>query len=59
MRDNKHPTVQLSADATAVSQAGVGMVYIQEIFNKESYNYLKKTSPLGPTTGQGANQRVV
>ena len=46
VRDNKHPTVQLSADATAVSQAGVGMVYIQEIFNKESYHYLKKTSPL-------------
>ena len=46
VRNNKHPTVQLSADATAVSQAGVGLVYIQEIFSKESYNYLKQESPL-------------
>lgn len=45
-RTGKHPSVQLSADATAVSQAGVGLVYIQEIFNQETYHYLKKDSPL-------------
>ena len=46
VRDGKHPTIQLSADATAVSQAGVGMVYIEEIFNQESYRYLKQDNPL-------------
>ena len=37
----RHPHLQLNIDATAVSQAGVGAGYIEEILNREVAEYLQ------------------
>lgn len=42
----KHPSVQLLIDATAVAQAGVGSLYLQQIIQQEAYAYLQQPSPL-------------
>ena len=38
---NKRPTVQIDVDATALSQAGVGAGYIQNIIEQEALGYLQ------------------
>ena len=48
---NKRPTVQIDVDATALSQAGVGAGYIQNIIEQEALGYLQHregaiTSPI-------------
>jgi ABC-2 type transport system permease protein len=48
---NKRPTVQIDVDATALSQAGIGAGYIQNIIEQEALGYLRHregaiTSPI-------------
>jgi ABC-2 type transport system permease protein len=48
---NKRPTVQINVDATALTQAGVGASYLQNIIEQESLGYLQRregtiTSPI-------------
>jgi len=48
---DKHPTVQIDVDATALSQAGVGATYLQNIIEQEALGYLQHregtlTSPI-------------
>ena len=48
---NKRPTVQIDVDATALSQAGVGATYLQNIIEQEALGYLQHregmlTSPI-------------
>jgi ABC-2 type transport system permease protein len=48
---NKRPTVQIDVDATALSQAGIGAGYIQNIIEQEALGYLQHregaiTSPI-------------
>jgi ABC-2 type transport system permease protein len=48
---NKRPTVQIDVDATALSQAGIGAGYIQNIIEQEASGYLQHregaiTSPI-------------
>ena len=38
---NKHPTLQINVDATALTQAGVGSSYLQNIVQQESLSYLQ------------------
>lgn len=42
------PSIQINVDATAVSQAGVGTAYLQEIITRETASFLKQ-SGLGQT----------
>ena len=42
----RHPDIQLQIDATAVAQAGVGSLYLQQIIQQETYTYLQKPDPL-------------
>lgn len=37
---NRAPAIQINVDATAVSQAGAGTAYIQEIITRETANFL-------------------
>ena len=39
------PTIQILADATAMTQAGVGMGYIQQIITQEVNAQLGQTAP--------------
>lgn len=48
---NKRPTVQINVDATALTQAGVGASYLQNIIEQEALGYLQHregttTSPI-------------
>lgn len=38
---NRHPTIQLNVDATAIAQAGIGATYLQSIISNEVENYLR------------------
>jgi ABC-2 type transport system permease protein len=38
---DKHPTVQIDVDATALTQAGVGAGYLQNIIEQEALGYLQ------------------
>ncbi len=47
----RRPTVQVNVDATALSQAGIGATYIQNIIQQEAISYLQRregtiTSPI-------------
>jgi len=39
---NKQPTVQIDVDATALTQAGVGATYLQNIIEQEALGYLQR-----------------
>ena len=41
LADN-HPTLQINVDATALTQAGVGATYLQNIIEQESLSYLRR-----------------
>ncbi|SUO93957.1 ABC transporter permease [Suttonella ornithocola] len=41
----RHPAIQITADATALSQAGVGFVYLQQIISEETLRYFQLANP--------------
>lgn len=43
LRANRNPEVQLSIDATAMQQAGIGASYIKNIINDRISNFLRRT----------------
>ena len=43
LRANRNPDIQLSIDATAMQQAGIGAGYIKSIINDRVANFLKRT----------------
>ncbi len=43
LRANRNPDIQLSIDATAMQQAGIGANYIKNIINDRVSNFLKRT----------------
>ncbi|MFZ3032799.1 MAG: ABC transporter permease [Parvibaculum sp.] len=38
---NRHPTIQINVDATAIAQAGNGAIYLESIISNEVQNYLR------------------
>jgi ABC-2 type transport system permease protein len=47
----RRPTAQINVDATALSQAGIGATYIQNIIEQEALGYLQRAEGTTRTTG--------
>jgi len=48
LRAGRNPAVQVSIDATAMQQAGIGSMYIKNIVNDRVASYLKRTEESAP-----------
>jgi ABC-2 type transport system permease protein len=45
LRAGRHPNIQVSIDATAMQQAGIGSGYIKNILNQRIATYMNRTDP--------------
>lgn len=48
LKAGRNPGIQLSIDATAMQQAGIGAGYIKNILNDRISNFLKRTAEVAP-----------
>ncbi len=48
LKAGRNPGIQLSIDATAMQQAGIGAGYIKNIINDRISNFLKRTDQIAP-----------
>jgi ABC-2 type transport system permease protein len=56
---NRHPSLQINMDATAVAQAGNGGAYLQQIINQQVQTYVTRAAGTPTTPGQPCHTRDV